>query len=88
MSRGQIMIECKHCDGHGYVPLSANLLMVYRLVKRKEVTPWHSLGEVRAALANKGVHWSAASISMKLAKLVEHGLLERVETKPICWRAK
>ena len=81
-------IPCKHCDGTGDIKLADTLEIVLRDLKRPGPSPWRNLSETRTRLEALGIGFSSASLFAKLGKLVEHGLIERLEGDQILWRAK
>jgi len=89
MAKKHTKIPCKHCGGHGEIKLADTLEIVFRDLKRPGPAPWRSLSETKARLAGLGMTISSASLMMKLQKLVEHGLVERLDgVDCYMWRAK
>lgn len=87
-------IRCKKCRGSGRLPLAPSLELVYaQLLTRGPGGPWKDLTEVRMKLEAKGMKVSSASLSMKLHKLVEHRLVERLTKREqgrvsVFWRVR
>ena len=81
-------ITCKKCKGKGKLPLTPALAVVMRQFPGSSRFGLNLAG-IRGRLLEEGIKTSSASLSMRLAKLVAHGLLKRTDnTACIIWSRK